>query len=214
MEKSFSRAIPINPGYGSAGFSKTELKHITISVFVLSLAFTIIFWRNTGFFSENIVVNTVCWFLVSLLLITFSFLLHELGHKFMAQKSGAWAEYRMSKGGLVIALVFSLLGFLFAAPGAVYISGRITPKQNALISAAGPAVNMVLGAVFIILSFLVTNGLIGSILYLFAYINVFLAVFNLIPIGPLDGQKILAWNVPAYAAMMVCAVLMFVYIWI
>ena len=214
MDRSFSRAIPINPGYGSAGFSKAEIKHIAVSCLVLSLAFTIIFGRNIGFFSTNVVLNTVCWFLVSVLLITFSFLLHELGHKFVAQKYGAWAEFRSYPFGLVMALVFSLFGFLFAAPGAVYINGRITEKQNGLISVAGPLTNMILGAIFIAISLVVSNTLISVILYLFAYINVFLALFNLIPIPPLDGQKILAWNVPVYIIMIACAVLMFVYVWI
>ncbi len=196
----------INPGYGQKGFSDKELKDITISVIVLSLAFTIIYSRRgADFFSDNLAVNALLWFAVSVLIVTVCFLLHEFGHKFAAQKYGAWAEYRMFPQGLGLCLLLSLFGFLFAAPGAVMISGYIDNKRNGIISIAGPAVNLTLGALFIGLLF-VTTGQLHTIIYLLAHFNVFLAVFNLIPIPPLDGSKVLKWNVPVYIVTAVIAV--------
>ena len=196
----------INPGYGQKGFSDKELKDITISVIVLSLAFTIIYSRRgADFFSDNFAVNALLWFAVSVLIVTVCFLLHEFGHKFAAQKYGAWAEYRMFPQGLGLCLLLSLFGFLFAAPGAVMISGYIDNKRNGIISIAGPAVNLTLGAIFIGLLF-VTAGQLHTIIYLLAHFNVFLAVFNLIPIPPLDGSKVLKWNVPVYIVTAVIAV--------
>lgn len=190
--------IWINPGYDTRGFSRRELKEIVISVAVLALAFTLIYARsNTSLFNSNIVLNTVCWFMVSIIIVSVCFLLHEFGHKFTAQRYGAWAEYRMYPQGLVISLVTSLIGILVAMPGAVYISGYIDAKKNGIISIAGPGVNLILGALFMVLTF-VTTGYVNIIVYLLAHFNIFLALFNMLPIPPLDGSKILAWNKPVY----------------
>lgn len=175
---------------------------------VLSLAFTIIYARsNTTFFFDDIILNTAMWFLTSVVIVSICFLLHELGHKFVAQRYGAWAEYRMYPQGLGLCLLFSLFGFLFAAPGAVVIAGRIDDARNGKISVAGPLVNLVLGALFLAMMF-VTTGRLHAIIYLLAHFNVFLALFNLIPIPPLDGSKILKWNVPVFVAMAVAGVAM------
>ncbi len=180
----------------------------------LSLAFTIIYARaNTSFFSDDLIVNNLMWFATSLVIVSVCFVLHELGHKFVAQRYGAWAEYRMYPFGLLLCLLFSFFGFLFAAPGAVYINGYINDERNGKISMAGPMVNLVLGAVFILLMTL-TTGRLSAIISLLAHFNVFLAVFNLLPIAPLDGSKILKWNVPVYAVMMVAAVLMLILFYI
>lgn len=149
------------------------------------------------------------WFATSLVIVSVCFLLHELGHKFAAQKYGAWAEYRMFPQGLLLCLLLSIVGFLFAAPGAVMINGYINKKQNGIISMAGPIVNLILGALFIILLFF-TTGRLHSIIYLLAHFNVFLALFNLIPIPPLDGSKILKWNIPVYIAMVAAGVAMLI----
>jgi Zn-dependent protease len=44
------------------------------------------------------------------------FLLHELAHKFIAQRYGYWAEYRANRNGLILIIVMSLMGFILAAP--------------------------------------------------------------------------------------------------
>ena len=97
-----------------------------------------------------------------------------------------------------MALVAVSLGFVFAAPGAVIIYPRATKwgtislsrEKVGLISIAGPATNICLSVVFLVLdviqpSLLFTLG---------ARVNIWLAMFNLIPFGPLDGAKILKWN--------------------
>lgn len=197
--------IWLNPGFGQKGFSNIELRDIALSVGALSLAFTIIYCRITGFFSSNAAVNTVCWFLTSIIIVSVCFLLHEFGHKFVAQKYGAWAEYRMFPQGLILSVVFSVFGFLIAAPGAVYIDGYVDKRRNGIISIAGPAVNLVLGAAFII-AMIPTTGRISDILYLLARFNVFLAAFNLIPIPPLDGSKVLKWNPVVYGVTVAAAI--------
>ena len=129
----FDDARVINTRHGAFTFSRIEIRDITISVLVLTAAFTIIFgdWK---LFSDDFVVNTVFWIVSSFLMVILSFMLHELGHKFTAQRFGAWSEYRMYPVGLIICLIGSLFGILFAAPGAVYIRGYITDEMNGKIS--------------------------------------------------------------------------------
>jgi Zn-dependent protease len=142
-------------------------------------------------------------FLVAAAAVVTGFLLHELMHKVVAQRYGAWAEFRLYPLGLVLALTFSLFGFVFAAPGAVYIQGRLTPKQNGLVSLAGPLTNVGVGSVFLVATFLVPGaGLLTYALGVVATINMFLGLFNLLPIPPLDGSKVLAWNIPVYILML------------
>ena len=204
----FNGAKQINTGYGQPVFGKTELRDITISIAVLTLAFTIILCDNKVF--DDFVLNFLFWILVSLILVICSFMLHEMAHKFTAQHFGAWSQYKMSPKGLILCLAISLLGILFAAPGAVYIDGYITKDQNGKISAAGPTVNVVLGIITLIIALLCGDSIICGIFWLFTYFNGFLAVFNMIPIPPLDGSKVIKWNVPVYIGIVACAILLIV----
>ena len=81
-------------------------------------------------------------------------MLHELAHKFVAQKYGCVAEFRAFDQMLMLALGLAvLIGVIFAAPGAVMISGMVTRKENGYISVAGPLTNYILGVIFLLLLF-------------------------------------------------------------
>lgn len=202
----------VNTGFGKPKFSRTEVRDIAISILILSVAFTILY--RTGFamnyFRYHTGSETAAYlglFGLSVVLVVLSFMLHELGHKLVAQNAGLWSEYRMFPMGLVITLVTSMIGFLFAAPGAVYIAGNMDVKTNGRVSIAGPAVNVALAAVGI-LGTVAFNG--TSLLvpfFLLAVLNSFLAVFNLLPIPPLDGSKIMKWNVIIWGCMIAVAVM-------
>ena len=168
---------------------KTEIMHILISVVTISLAFSAYRWGS---------------FPVMLLTVGLGFVFHEMGHKITAQKLGAKAFYRAWMPGLALALGLALTSggsFVFAAPGAVYIWGKqISIKENGLIAAAGPAINLIIGFLFF-LFIDNTSSLIRMIALYGAYVNFFLAFFNMIPIPPLDGSKIIRWSLPAWGAM-------------
>jgi Zn-dependent protease len=184
-------ALYIPPGYGKIRFSRTETFHILIAMAVLVFAFYLSLTHSMSLTNDE----RLYYLAASAISVVTGFLLHELAHKFLAQRYGAWAEFRVFPFGLVIALFFALLaGVLFAAPGAVYIQGRITKEQNGKISLAGPAVNLVFGLICLAL-FLVWQL---PLIFIIAYINLLLAVFNLIPIGPLDGGKVARWNIGIY----------------
>jgi Zn-dependent protease len=136
------------------------------------------------------------------------FLLHELAHKFTAQKFGCWSEYRYTEFGLILTLVTGFFGYVFAAPGVVWHSGRITREQEGKISAAGPATNLALAALFFAIWFtLPVTGILKILLWFVAWINVWVGAFNLIPISPLDGSKIWKWNIPLYIGMWMAFIL-------
>jgi Zn-dependent protease len=131
--------------------------------------------------------------LISMVTVGSGFVLHELSHKFVARRYGYWAEFRMWPLGLVLALATSVVGFIFAAPGATYISGtNITGSQNGKISLAGPLTNIAVAGVFLPMYFL--PGLPNLLGLIGVRINIFLAFFNMLPIGPLDGSKVFRWN--------------------
>ncbi|MFH1424300.1 MAG: hypothetical protein ABIG20_01325 [archaeon] len=159
---------------------------------------------------DGSVVGTLSWFPLYLVLIAPAFAFHELGHKFAAQKYGFHAEYRMWRQGLFFAAALALISngnFTFIAPGAVYFGGRQgSDAQVGKIGFAGPLVNLILAAGFGMAGVLTGNGL----LMLGAYINSFIALFNLIPFPPFDGQKIMAWNKLYWAMALGLGIVLFV----
>jgi Zn-dependent protease len=174
-----------------------ELRDLIISALSLAVAFGIALSGGYSAFSDP--RDLVMVSLVSIVAVSLGFILHEMGHRFVARKFGCFAEYTMWPKGLIIALICSLFGFVFAAPGAVMIRpgidlfGReiaLTKEKMGMISIAGPVMNICLAVIFTIL-----NVAYPTLLFsLGAQINTWLAIFNLIPFGPLDGAKILRWN--------------------
>ena len=133
------------------------------------------------------------------------FVFHELGHKFTSMHYGYWAEFKLWPAGLILALISSFFGFVFAAPGAVYTyaGSNLDEKTNGVISLAGPAVNVVLALIFLFVGasiyapahYNATMQFIFIVCCLGFSTNSYLAVFNLVPIWNLDGSKVLRWNV-------------------
>jgi Zn-dependent protease len=142
---------------------------------------------------------------ISLITLGIGFLFHELAHKFMAQRYGCFAEFRSFDHMLILALIMSFFGFIFAAPGAVMIQGRLSKRQNGIISAVGPGMNMLVALLFLALTF-TSVGFWQSIgLYGFM-INSWLAIFNMIPFAMFDGAKVLDWSKPVYLLMVAFAI--------
>jgi Zn-dependent protease len=141
---------------------------------------------------------------VPLLVVGSSFVLHELLHKLTAQRYGFWSEFRANYVTLGLSILFAYVTHIvFAAPGATMIYGpQITKRQNGIISAAGPLLNLALGGLYLLLYLLTPpRGLLSYVgIYGFA-INIWLSAFNLLPIGPLDGRKVLDWGVLQYVAI-------------
>jgi len=187
-------------------FSKIELQDLAKAWLAISVAFAIFLpkyypsYYYSGFFS---------YFIVSGITVGLAFLLHEIGHKIVAQRFGCWAEFRANNFMLMLAIVMSFFGFIIIAPGAVIIQGYVTKSRNGKISLMGPLTNIILGFLFfIILSF--TLGTVRDVAYYGVLINAWIAIFNLIPFGVFDGVKILRWNKVIYAMLVLAAIVLMV----
>ena len=177
-------------------FTSSEVRDLIIAFFVISLCFAIV----NGGRDSNAILSILPIVMVG---VGAGFILHELGHKFVSMKYGYWAEFKLWPQGLIFALVTSFFGFVFAAPGAVYTyADYMTDEINGKISIAGPVVNIILAIIFLVIAtavypsaFYSENSALIFIICSVGYsINSFLAVFNLLPIGNLDGSKVLTWN--------------------
>jgi Zn-dependent protease len=172
-------------------FSRQETFHILIAMAVLTIAFSFAF---APYPPLTHVAEIIGYLPLSFLAILTAFFCHEIAHKYMGQKFGYWSEFRMYPQGLLFALFLGIVaGIVFAAPGAVQIFGRPNRDEMGKIAVAGPLTNLILGLLFVVIWY-PSSGIIASISFFVAYINVFLAFFNLLPFGPLDGAKIFRWK--------------------
>lgn len=136
---------------------------------------------------------------------------HEVAHGWMSYKLGDPTAYNMGRLTLnplkhldpIGALCMLVVGFGWAKPVPVNARYYKNPKRGmALTAFAGPAMNLILAFFGVIIYrvinhfgyLLIPNGLLVYVLFLlfyyFAYLNIYLAVFNLIPIPPFDGSRI------------------------
>ncbi|MGI0132367.1 MAG: site-2 protease family protein [Thermoplasmata archaeon] len=189
--------------------SRTELLHLVIAFVVLSVDFAILrtqFTVGTGFsiLSLNGLVDGLLFGATAGIT---GFVAHEMAHKVAAQRYGFWAEFRLSPTGLLLSLVTSLFGFLFAAPGATVVDGMGDLREWGRTSLAGPAVNLVEAGAFLGAAFggalAFQSFAIWSFMLLLTFFNAWFATFNLIPFGLLDGQKVWRWNKAVWAGAFV-----------
>ena len=191
-------------------FTTSEIRDLIIAFIFISLSFAIV----SGGRDVNAILNILPIVMVG---VGTGFILHELGHKFVSMKYGYWAEFKLWPQGLIFALITSFFGFVFAAPGAVYTyANYMTDEINGKISIAGPIVNIIVALVFLAIATLVYQDAFnnGTSLLIFVVssvgysINSFLATFNLLPIGNLDGSKVFRWNVAIWAITIAVAGIM------
>lgn len=189
----------------SLRFSSRELLDLLVAWLALGVAFMVFFAGGAG--AVLSLVDTPGTLLVALAVSMatagIGFLLHELGHKVAAVRFDNVAAFRADYGMLFVAVMSAFLGFLFAAPGAVHHRGPLTDRQHGLVALAGPAVNLALVVVFV--PILVGSAVLGSDLGALVgarglAVNLFLAAFNLVPLGPLDGNTVIDWSKLVWAA--------------
>jgi Zn-dependent protease len=160
-----------------------------------------------GHVNVNQLTNAIIAYAVLILL---CFPIHEFGHAWVATRLGdtlALREGRVTLNPMahidpIGAIALAAVGFGWARPVPFYPSNlRKAPNISVgivMVSIAGIVMNLLMAAIFALpLRFNLTqNATILDICFLIVRINLFLAVFNLIPIPPLDGSKILAELLP------------------
>jgi len=148
-------------------------------------------------------------FLIVILII--SVIIHELSHGYMADRLGDPTPRLQGRltlnplkhldpvGSVVVPLITSLWGVTFGwAKPVEYNPNNIQNKRQGefLIAAAGPASNLIIALIFgTIIRFAIgMNNVSAPFIQVCTYIvviNIMLAIFNLIPLPPLDGSKLL-----------------------
>ena len=187
-----------------------------------------IFWRRfallISFLNGNMnFFNAVVYILSALVVIFLTLPFHEFAHAYIADKLGdKTARYQgrltmnpMAHIDYLGAIGILFLGFGWARPVPVNANNFKNPKRGmALTAFAGPAMNIIVAFVarFIVYALLAFNrnsaeNLIFYIAIFFGYysmLNINIAVFNLLPIPPLDGSRLLTVFLPTkyYFAVM------------
>ncbi|MEI6610772.1 MAG: site-2 protease family protein, partial [Deltaproteobacteria bacterium] len=149
-------------------------------------------------------------FVMLSVLLLYSVIFHELAHGWVAYKMGDPTAKMLGRLTLnpvkhldpLGTLLLLIIGFGWAKPvpvnlGNIPINNR--RKGIILVSAAGITANIICAFIALLLLQLLVPGrddIMYKILNLLAYINILLAAFNLIPIPPLDGSKIIMGFAP------------------
>ena len=168
-------------------FSTTELKHLAFGA-LLVMGVGLSFIPQLAVIYQELMATEILVILA--IVFTLSFLIHELAHKISAQRFGLWAEFRLTLQGALITLLSMLLPFKIISPGAVMIAGPMTKESVGKTGLAGPLTNIILSTVCTIIA--VTTQ--SAFFWIIAWINAFIAFFNLIPFGVMDGLKVFWWN--------------------
>ncbi len=160
--------------------------------------------------------------ILGLVVLVFSAILHEVAHGYVADRLGDPTARLMGRLTLnplkhIDPYLSVILPALLILSGSPIIFGGAKPipvdpfnlkdgrKDMALVSLAGPGTNIALAiiAAVILRAFpFLTAGFIGLLLVTVVNYNILLAIFNLIPIPPLDGSKIFSLVLPEKEARM------------
>lgn len=139
--------------------------HFTFLFLAIIFGFSGITQRGEAFLSVVLIVG-----------IFGSVLLHELGHALTAKHLGV--------------RILSIT--MYPVGGVARMASQPAPRQELWITAAGPAVNLVIaGVIFLLLQYAPIEGDSRQLFYELARTNILLLLFNLIPAFPMDGGRLL-----------------------
>jgi len=154
----------------------------------------------------NLLIRDPVTFILLAIPLLYSIIVHELAHGWVAYRMGdptAKMQGRLTLNPLshldpIGTLMLFVFGFGWAKPVPVNLGNiRDARKGMILVSSAGIIANLIFAFLGVLIFRLLSpSGALGTLLYYFTQINIILAAFNLIPIPPLDGSKILMGFLP------------------
>jgi Zn-dependent protease len=151
----------------------------------------------------RLLINDPLAFVLLSVPLLYSIILHELAHGWVAYRMGDPTAQRLGRLSLnplkhlepIGTLMLFVFGFGWAKPVPVDVRLLREPRKGFVyVSAAGIAANLLLAFTAFFLNRLLapaSAGILAPLFYYLAQVNIMLAAFNLIPIPPLDGFKIL-----------------------
>jgi Zn-dependent protease len=180
-------------------FDKKEILEISIAVIVLTIIFS---FEGLHFNSKLLGI--------SFFAVITAFFLHELSHKFVAIRFGYNAKFRLYLPSTLLSLILVFTGVKVAALGWVEIKAykfkdwlyrrlKFSVEEEGIIALAGPLVNIILAYIFLLLG-----------LEFLKNVNAWVAFFNLIPIPPLDGSKVLNWKFGGWAFFILISIILLI----
>uniref|UniRef100_A0A7C5Q8V8 AN1-type domain-containing protein n=1 Tax=Caldiarchaeum subterraneum TaxID=311458 RepID=A0A7C5Q8V8_CALS0 len=178
-----------------SAWTSSEALHLAVASAAVCLA-------GIGFTGGFLSFQLMSWML--LLGFVASFVGHELAHKLTAVRKGLWARFRIFPAGLLATIITAVLPVPFKVimPGAVEIYGRQSLRDYGQIALAGPLFNIVLCLLLFITGRVTSLGVLHAV----ASVNAFLAFFNLLPIPPLDGEKVFSSSKVVWAVLFAASI--------
>lgn len=173
-------------------FDPQEIIDLSYATTAITIVVTFVFYTSSLDF--QLILGTV---------VIVAFLTHELSHKAVGIGFGNPARftafYTLNLATIGIAY---FTGFLLLLPGGVQNVG-ITDRVWGIVAAAGPVSNILLAGIFVMLA-----GSFPELSRIGIIVNLALGGFNMLPISPFDGSKVLKWS-PASYLLIVITVLLF-----
>lgn len=198
---------------------KSEFLHLLIGASLIFLIGLIIFYN------PQLIRLNLTWAIFLLAgFYTTAFLFHEFGHRQVAKHFGLQTKFRLLTFGMILTVFGLIAGFwslisnsvslpILALPGAVVVLGLDKiDRRTGLCKAAGPIVNLIYGTILLVISFIIPKNLFPLNLFIgyAAALNFMLGLFNMIPIGILDGQNIFKWSKSLYILLVGLLILMLI----
>jgi Zn-dependent protease len=182
---------------------------------VIGVLVTAVTLEGLQAFSLSAYVSTKSGVLVGVVV---GMVLHELMHRNVARRYGLSSRYVVNTLGVIVSLLTLPLPFKIIAPGytSVYVFGPVSPRmRRGLLESvvAGPSINMLLSFLALVAGVIARVG--GAYeayqwLVEFAWVNAYLAFFNLLPLPPLDGSKVFRFSVVLWAVLFVISIVLLI----
>ncbi len=169
-----------------AGFSVLEMVVIFFTSAFLGLAFMI---------TNKIDLGSPTTWMLYIIVAGLAIIMHDLMHRYMAWRHNVITEYKFWFLGTIVMFVTAVLfGVVYSSPSRLAIndSKNMTAKQEAIVYGSGPAMSLIVFAVF--LALIPLGGYIATIGTLGASMNLLTATYALMPFQPMDGWKIYRWK--------------------
>ncbi|MCE4604572.1 MAG: metalloprotease [Aeropyrum sp.] len=159
------------------------------------------------------VLNPQFYISPSFIAVLAGFVLHEAAHKIVAIRMGMKSEFVAYGPGLLVTFLSGIIPFIVVlAPGYVrsVYTGWTSPKGFFYSVVAGPSTNILLALASLFLLQASPPLELARYLSAMVEVNAWFAFFNLLPISPLDGSKILRASPTVWAAMFIVSAVLVV----
>ena len=187
--------------YRSTSMEIDEPLSWALALLALAVAFGGVRIVDPGFYASPVFVGVLIGFVG-----------HELMHRMVAIRYGYHARFIAYIPGLLVTLASGFIpGLVILAPGYVAVAAYSylpRPGQGVYLSvAAGPAFNIA-ASILALAASIPLEGAAAAYAATIAWVNAWMAFFNLLPVPPLDGSKIIRWNTGLWAAMTALSVVL------